>query len=172
MGKVRIPICCSKESNGIYLWKKYTILNEDKGDFIGYIISNDINEYPSNGIKDNNYYERISLSPRDFGGTKMISGSFIPSSDTDHYVAIHNFGTNPIVFFVALDASENVPKDYTQFDCGYILSKTYQGYASIKGDKSTLSTDWAGSSTVTTRLGLHAKYNYKANKKYNYLIIG
>lgn len=172
MGRAKIPIYCGGESNGIYLWKKYTLLDGSKGDFINYIISNDINKYPSNGIKDNNYYERILLSPRDFGGTKMILGSFILSSDSDYTSVIHNFGTNPIVFFVALDASESVPTGYTQFGCGYILSNTYQGYASIKRDKSTLSTDWAGSSTVTTKLGLRAKYNYKANKKYNYLIIG
>lgn len=42
---------------GLYIWQKFTELN---GTFINYVVSNNENEYPNNGILGNFYYTKVN----------------------------------------------------------------------------------------------------------------
>lgn len=45
--------------NGIYCWKRYTILADGSKVFNNFVVSDDVNHYPDNEAVDGYYYETI-----------------------------------------------------------------------------------------------------------------
>lgn len=72
---------------GLYVWKKYSVSGEVKGDFLSYITSDSILSYPLNGQKGDYWYELVQ-SNVDWGEVTL-------TSDQTEITVNHNLGEVP-----------------------------------------------------------------------------
>ena len=80
-----------------------------KGNFINYVVNNDPNKYPSNGVHTDGYwYEKGNegITPEMFGCTKMEASTFTLASRTSvcSYTITHSLGVKPrAIVVLAID---------------------------------------------------------------------
>ena len=72
-----------------------------KGTFVDYVVNNDPNKYPSDGLHtDGYYYEKV--------GTKVTSGEITFSSAVKTITIEHGLGTEPkYVFLIGIQTNSN-----------------------------------------------------------------
>ena len=82
-------------SFGLYGWNRYTYVDSTKGDFVGYVVSDDFNAYPDGGTYNNYWYERVVQ-----GVLGIDYGSVTLSAETYEVTVNHTLDVIPS--FVAL----------------------------------------------------------------------
>ena len=92
--------------------------------FIGHVVNNDPNKYPSNGVHTDGYwYEKVGggLTPEMFGCTKMAVDTFTLSSVTviRKYTISHSLGEIPKFMYVV---AERLPTAYNGAIYNYVCT--------------------------------------------------
>ena len=164
--------------SGLYVWKKYS--DSTKSDFIGYVISDDSAKYPDGGEQDGFFYETVTGSvPLEYlRGTKVIKGSFTPSSDKQSNTVTHNLNIRAKVAFVWADGETGGTHGYDSYVTNAIFQYTTgSGEAtSATCNNSSSATNGTSSTLTVNSVGLSVQSVspsawYKAGCKYNYVII-
>lgn len=79
------------------IWEVHGYADEQVGDFVGYITSNDESTYPDGGVKDGYWYERYK-SP-----ITCAAGSLVLASEPSSFEAVHNLDTLPRLVIFSTD---------------------------------------------------------------------
>ena len=148
--------------------------------FIDYIVSDDPNKYPSDGLHtDGYYYEKVveGLTPEMFGCTKMAVDTFTLTSRTSatNYTISHSLGTEPKYFIIIgdYDDSNSIYDIFSVMGANHNLSSIVY-YANI--------CYWANSSFENSYVTIspissvgfkvdNVNYNFKANAKYTVITL-
>ena len=144
--------------------------------FISYIVNNDPNKYPSNGLHTDGYwYEKVveGISPEMFGCTKMAVDTFTLTSDNSISSTVkinHSLGEVPkIMFIIAEEFSNSATTRYIKRMSG-VYDGDNIGNGGIVYEKSLTESGTLCSLGNATNLILSlyytASYYFKAKIKY------
>lgn len=140
--------------------------------FINYVVSNDSNKYPSDGLHtDGYYYERVGggIDISKLGCTKFEEGSFTPSGDAYVYNATHSLGVIPKFAIV-----------YGGIISGYVCWQTFPIATSGDSRGACVSNGGTGSYTSSytakftsskAELQINSGGQFKAGIEYHYLLL-
>ena len=149
--------------------------------FIDYIVSDDPNKYPSDGLHTDGYwYEKVSdLNLSSIGCTKYEMGSITPSSNTVNVTVTHSMGIKPKYGIMVREAeassgytiSKVATMVFEDAYCGaYAFFSGGQKDENYNGTTFNMSIDYF-SDTKFTFSG-SGSYKFFSGFKYNYILLG